>query len=460
LLLFFGAMLGGAWWVAAQLPDFARDQTAGGTPSIVMSITVDSAPIANVPSEEVVAQGVVTDARAVSSASETVVVVSASPTQALPSTPTPALALAATETAIALRLAAVQATQTAIVGDLLTREANATATAAQVAREMAATLEQQRVASEATRIQQESAAEAARQQALRAAAALAATAAAIPTPIPPPPTLTPTPAPPVRPDLVTGFEVFGQWTRGIEPWGTFVQSSEQKVADTFAAKLAYDFSSAQTSDDYVVFLGRPALAIPGQPKGVCMQVFGDGSGNFLNMWVQDGAGAKWAFSFGKINHQGWQALSAPFDPNLGWPNGLLPDSSKAEQPTYPLSLYAFVLDGEPRQLLTGAIYLDELIATDAPGHPILGGSQPSGGGATTPADPNITCSVAPSAITAGQTATLSWNISGVKEIYFEGRDATGTQQLPVNPTQTTNYTLRVVRVDGSETTCVMTVQVN
>jgi len=275
------------------------------------------------------------------------------------------------------------------------------------------------------------------------------------------------PAAPAHPGLVSDFETFGVWQRGNETWGTLTQSSENITAGAAAAKLDYDFTPAQAENDFIVFVHKPPLPIPGQPKGLNMQVYGDGSSNFLNAWVQDSVGQIWQFTFGRLNHTGWQMISAPIDPALGWPNGVVQNNQSANL-SYPLYLYALVLDGEPRQAMKGTLFFDDLLTTDNPARPNLGGgaappaaAEPAAPSAP-PAEtiPDESCGADPSSITAGQTALLYWKFTGVKEVYFEGQGVLGIDSKLVKPTQTATYTVRVIRNDGSEAACQITVQVN
>jgi hypothetical protein len=176
---------------------------------------------------------------------------------------------------------------------------------------------------------------------------------------------TPTTAPrpintpvPQGPGLITGFESVGQWRLGDEKWATITASNE-KAQNGLAARIQYDFSTAQPNNDYVIFLNTPAQPLEADVSGLQMYVYGDGSGNFLNAWIEDSAGQVWAFSFGQIYHTGWRLMTASFNPGLGWPNGIA-FNDKGSGLTYPLRLYALALDGEPRQTLKGIIYLDDL----------------------------------------------------------------------------------------------------
>ncbi|MBK8050364.1 MAG: SH3 domain-containing protein [Anaerolineales bacterium] len=141
--------------------------------------------------------------------------------------------------------------------------------------------------------------------------------------------------------LVTGFETFGTWRRGDEPWAEFTQAGEQFTNGKYSGKLAYDFPADVPNDrNYVVFLR--AMPIAGKPDALRMQVYGDASGAFLNAWIKDAAGQRWQFTFGPVTHSGWRRLEAPLDTTLKWPVQRLDGSGKAL--TYPLTFEALVLD--------------------------------------------------------------------------------------------------------------------
>ena len=157
---------------------------------------------------------------------------------------------------------------------------------------------------------------------------------------------------------VTDFENWGTWKRGDEAWGTFTQSADQKQSGRFSGKFEYSFPAGEPNN-YVVF--RRTLPIAGKPAALRLQVLGDGSTHFLNTWIQDAKNQLWQFSFGRINHQGWQAMEASLDPSLGWPNQ--PIGHAATSIAYPVKLYALVLDGYTSdQAFSGVIYVDDLEA--------------------------------------------------------------------------------------------------
>lgn len=200
-----------------------------------------------------------------------------------------------------------------------------------------------------------------------------ATATAVPTATPtaPPPTTPPTTPPrpttpptPARPGLVLDGEQDLAWRRGDQPYGTLSRSREQVYAGQGAWKLDYDFPAV--AGNFVVWQLRPAARLASQATGLTAWVYGDGSGHFLNAWLSDANGEVRAYTFGRINHQGWQQMTAWFDDQAGWPNGHIsgPDNGQLDSPA---ALYGLVLDGVPDgQASRGAVYLDELLITQAP----------------------------------------------------------------------------------------------
>lgn len=164
------------------------------------------------------------------------------------------------------------------------------------------------------------------------------------------------------PALITDFENFGAWRRGDESWGALTQSSAEAVSGRYAGKITYDFpANVPEGRNYVVFLR--ALPLPGQPEALTIWVNGDGSGNFLNAWVEDATGQVWQFSFGQIEHSGWRQMTAPLDTSLDWPVQRISGSGGAAL-TYPLQLQALVLDYPTDDAAAGVIYLDDLATVE------------------------------------------------------------------------------------------------
>ncbi len=53
-------------------------------------------------------------------------------------------------------------------------------------------------------------------------------------------------------------------------------------------------------------------------------------------------------------------------------------------------------------------------------------------------------------IAPGECVTIHWDLEGIKEVYFEGTGVTGHSSSIVCPGTTSTYTLRIVRLDGSD----------
>ena len=149
------------------------------------------------------------------------------------------------------------------------------------------------------------------------------------------------------------FEQPVSWRRGDQPYGDLTYSTDQAHDGTGSAKLTYNIPSV--SDHFVVFINRTPL--PGQPTGMVAWVYGDGSGNFLNTWIEDSAGQVRQFTFGRVYHTGWQQMVAWFDTSAPWPQNHIsgPDSTALQ---YPVNFYALVLDKAGSG--SGSIYIDEV----------------------------------------------------------------------------------------------------
>ncbi len=72
----------------------------------------------------------------------------------------------------------------------------------------------------------------------------------------------------------------------------------------------------------------------------------------------------------------------------------------------------------------------------------------------------IQFNVSPTSIDGGECVNISWNVSGVREIYFNDDGVTGSANIVECPRETTTYRLRVILRDGSERTETRTVEVD
>ena len=227
--------------------------------------------------------------------------------------------------------------------------------------------------------------------------------------------------------LITGFEPLGAWKRGDEPYGTLQASSSQVYQGSSAAQLTYNFPAEAGSKSYVVFLAQSPLRIADGAQSMQAQVYGDGSGHFLNAWVGDAAGNLWQFTFGQVNHTGWTSMTATLVPNTTWPNG--PIGNAPAQLTSPLSLKALVLDGVPDgQASSGTIYIDAMTASTAAAAPAT--SQSGGSTETAAAAPAPGAVAVSSGPLAGKIAFTRWNGSSLDTLIYDLTSNSIIAQIP------------------------------
>jgi beta-lactam-binding protein with PASTA domain len=170
-----------------------------------------------------------------------------------------------------------------------------------------------------------------------------------------PPASTPQPTPAAPYGVVITFEQWDTWRRGDQPYGELTQTKEQVRSGSYAAKLRYDFPV--TDDDFVVFVHPLSLAE--QPNTISAWVYGDGSGHYLNVWIEDAEGENWSIHLGQVDSAGWQEMAGILDPTLPWPSGHLsgPDNGVMD---YPVRFYALVLDRPGSGPQSGQIYIDDI----------------------------------------------------------------------------------------------------
>jgi serine/threonine protein kinase len=161
-------------------------------------------------------------------------------------------------------------------------------------------------------------------------------------------------APPPSGALIT-FEQWPAWQRGDQPYGELTQSQEQARSGRYSAKLRYNFPAA--GDDYVVFVHPMSLA--GQPNTIGAWVYGDGSGHYVNVWVQDAQNEMWSVHLGRVGDARWQQMAGTLAPNLPWPSGHVsgPDNGVVD---YPVRFHALVVDRPGSGPQSGQIYIDDV----------------------------------------------------------------------------------------------------
>mgnify|MGYP001424556479 CR=1 FL=1 len=254
-------------------------------------------------------------------------------------------------------------------------------------------------------------------------------------------------------NIITDFERWGTWRRGDEPYGSFTQAQEQKYGGRFSGKFTFDLPANRSN--FVVYRPVPAIPIPGRPDGLRIWVYGNGSGVFLNVWLEDANGQRWQFGFGRILHVGWKQMTAPFNLVQGWPNGPVGEKQVSDTLTYPLSLFALVIDGVDDQTSAGTVYLDNLTAA----HDTLAATPTVTAFSTQSIQPTLTLVPSPAnaiisfradrtSLSIGECTWLYWNVDNVREVYFNDEGVIGHDRRQVCPNSNADYSLRVVHSDG------------
>ncbi len=172
--------------------------------------------------------------------------------------------------------------------------------------------------------------------------------------------------PPGSPGLITSFESFGSWKIGDQPNGTFTQSSARSTSGCCSGQLHYDFTTL--GNDFVIFSVARPIPIGGQPTGISANVYGDGTKDYINIWIIDAEGDAWQIPLGNVDGLKWVTrigkLGAPHD----WPFQKLGFNYDGRPPgddaiTYPIRFYAIVLDDPNDSFVrSGDIFIDDLVA--------------------------------------------------------------------------------------------------
>jgi serine/threonine-protein kinase len=247
-----------------------------------------------------------------------------------------------------------------------------------------------------------------------------------------------TPQPTSSPsNALIDFESWGGWRRGDQPYGELSQSQKQSHSGRYAAQLTYDFPA--TDEDFVVFINQ--IRLSGGPNKVGAWVYGDGSGNYLNVWIKDAQSEVWSVHLGKIRRPGWQQMTGSLAPNLPWPSGHVdgPDNNRID---YPVRFYALVLDRSGNNSQSGTIYVDDITVWHSNIQPTLSPtprhqatSTPSGN-QTTPTAPLPTNSPAPS----GDFGRIFYTIEADGRYYLATTDPSWSQGRTIGPVSYNNST--------------------
>jgi hypothetical protein len=267
----------------------------------------------------------------------------------------------------------------------------------------------------------------------------------------PPITSTPIVQRPPTCGLITSFDNFGTWKRGDEPFGTITQTGEQVHSGSFSGKLTYNFPTG--GNDYVVFLKTYPMG--GHGNQIRAQVYGDGSGHFLNCWIKDAGGEVWQSTFGQVTHTGWKQMTAYLGVPQSWPGGHVSGPANGIV-DYPIDFRGLVLDDVPdNSVSSGVIYVDELYCAEGSNMPPPTLTNVPPPTVTLPAPPppsgppSIDFWTNKAVLPNGECTELHWAVENVREVYLDGDGVAGHGEKEVCPDDDTTYTLHVVKTDGS-----------
>ncbi|MCB0165027.1 MAG: hypothetical protein KDI79_12420 [Anaerolineae bacterium] len=259
------------------------------------------------------------------------------------------------------------------------------------------------------------------------------------------------------------FESPTAWRFGDHSYSSsFAEQVRSPNRAGLAGQLTYQIPANQGNNNFVDIEWNCLLA--GAPSSISAQVYGDGSGNFFNVWITDNEGERWQFPFGPMTHQGWQQMTAYLDVTQDWPAGLAGEE-KNGQIDYPVRFSALVLDvPEAAAGGSGTIYIDNLtsgsqdrpaekVSKPEPAVQIEPTKEPE---VITPSEPtNVGVFYAdPKTIKRGECTTLYAEASGIHSARFEGKKIKDpTFEGPKDSTQacpsdSTTYIFRVTHNNG------------
>jgi len=149
--------------------------------------------------------------------------------------------------------------------------------------------------------------------------------------------------------------------------------------------------------------------------------------------------------------QWWQIKFSPASNGFGWVTANPEFSTTANTSNLPIAQAPPTPTGTPTLLPTST-------PTIPPTHtPVPSTATPT---PTPTATPGAQFSVTPTSIEGGQCVQVAWNVTGVKEVYYQDQGVAGADKRTECPASTTTYVLRVVKQDNTEQTEKITVEVS
>ncbi len=165
------------------------------------------------------------------------------------------------------------------------------------------------------------------------------------------------------------------------------------------------------------------------------------------------AGASTEITGKSDNGEWWQVKFAPAPNGLGWITADPAFSTVTNAQNVPIAAAPPTPTGTPTATPTDT---PTITPTNSPVPPT---STPTPTPTATKPSSQIDFKVNPTSIQGGQCVEVSWNVVGVKEVYYQEQGVAGTDKRTECPAQTTTFTLRVVKQDNTEQIERVTVEV-
>jgi hypothetical protein len=193
---------------------------------------------------------------------------------------------------------------------------------------------------------------------------------------------------------------------GDQPYGSARGTTERAASGRQSLRIGYlNLPGLDKANDHFVVLKRPLpKAIPGKPTALTAQVYGDGGECDLNLWISDADNEVWQFTFGAIKHTGWQTMTLPLDPSAGGPVQVVVNRRNGKL-DYPLQLQGLALENTRNEVISGAIFLDDLRISTVPAAPIVARATITATLTITPTRAGATLTATAATITATRTTT-------------------------------------------------------
>ncbi len=124
-----------------------------------------------------------------------------------------------------------------------------------------------------------------------------------------------------------------RWQRPAQPNGSLDYAAQ-------AIRISYRFTTRD--NDYLAQALTEPIPLPADADALAIDLFGDGSGHWLRLWLLDCEGETFAVTAGVIGPAAWQTLRVPLSRRAAQYEQIAGDGNG--RPDWPLALAAIVID--------------------------------------------------------------------------------------------------------------------